>query len=124
MGDAFQRRYGSMDVLLEGRHEGRPDQRPDRGRREGLIESPDQRPDRPPRPKLTFQQVHQLEQGDCRCIITAAEGMRGTIFNLSVERIGRDRPSRFFRDGDAGDLAALVVRAGQWIESQKGGQQR
>lgn len=111
MGDAFQRRYGSMDVSVDGRRDGRRD-----GPRDGHRDRYD---DRPPRPKLTFQQVHQIEQGDCRCIITAAEGMRGTIYNFSVERIGRDRPSRFFRDGDAGDLAALVVQAGQWIESQK-----
>lgn len=113
MNDAFQRRYGHMDVSVDGLAPNRrDDRRDDRHRR-------DTRNERPQRPKLEFREVQSFEQNDCRCRITAAEGVRGTIYNFTVERVGRDRPSRFFRDGDAADLAALIVRAGQWIETQK-----
>lgn len=105
MSDAFQRRYGSIDVSVDGVAPSRRDTRNDR----------------PQRPKLEFREVHALEQRDCRCKITAAEGVRGTIYNFTVERAGRDRPSRFFRDGDAADLAALVIKAAEWIDAQKSG---
>ena len=111
MSDAFER-FSQLDVSVRDDRGGRPPPR-DRGPR------PNDR-DRGPRPKLEFREVNVLEQGDCRCKITVADGMHGKIYNFAVERVGRDRPSRFFRDRDAGDLAALVIQAGKWIENERG----
>lgn len=102
-------RFSQLDVSVR-------DDRRQYGRYEPQRE---QREQRGPRPKLEFREVEAFEQGDCRCRITMAEGMRGKIYNFAVERMGRDRPSRFFRDGDAGDLAALIIKAGNWIENER-----
>jgi len=101
--DAFQRRYGSIDVSVDGI----APQRHDRGRS-------DRGGDRP-RQKLEFREVACLEQGDCRCRITVAEGHQHPIYNFTVERQNRERPSRFFRDGDVDDLKAILVQAADWI---------
>lgn len=96
MGDAFER-HGKLDVLVTDRH----------------------RDARPPRPKLEFREVQVFENRDCRCRITSAQGHHGTIYNFTVERIGRDRPSRFFRDHDVAVLTELIDQAANWIDGQK-----
>ena len=111
-GDAFQRRYGSMDVSIEGAApRGPPPDRHDRGRPE--------RGEGRPRQKLDFREVASFEQGDCRCRITAADGYHGPIYNFTVERQNRERTSRFFRDRDVEDLTGLIAQANDWIESKK-----
>lgn len=107
--DDYQR-YGSMDVSIDGRA-------PDRQER-GRFDRGGDRP-RQPRQKLEFREVKSLEQGDCRCRITMADGRSGSIYNFTVERQNRDRTSRFFRDADIDDLTTLIVRATDYILDAK-----
>lgn len=104
--DAFQQRYGKIDVSVDGLREQQQQQQG----------SPR---DRPPRPKLEFREVAVLREGDCAVRITAADGKHGRIYNFTVERIGRDRPSRYFRDVDCRDLAGLVLKVPAWIDDAK-----
>ena len=110
MEEAFRR--GKMDVSIQG---SRPQQNrgdPPRGRPEHGNEQ------RPQRPRLEFTEQLCLEQGDCRCRVTAADGQLGRIYNFTVERQNRDRTTRFFREPDADDLVILVKRAADWIATQ------
>jgi hypothetical protein len=47
--------------------------------------------------------------------VTGAEGHGGMIYNFSLERSARERPSRFFRETDADDVKRLVEQATAWI---------
>jgi hypothetical protein len=112
-GDAFKRRYGKIDVSLDGIRQQDPNRHPD-PQQQRQQQQQQQR-----RPRLEFRELTTLQQGDCNCRITAAEGQHGRIYNFTVERMGRDRPSRFFRDTDGPDLAVLIERATAWIAKQK-----
>lgn len=125
MEDVFAR-YGKIDVSIDGRgdnpYRGDSQYRDNRGGGGGHGGYRNDRRDnngRPPRPRLEFTELICLEQGDCRCRITAADGQVGKIYNFSVERQNRDRTSRFFRETDANDLAIIVKRAADYIASQK-----
>ena len=115
MEDAFAR-YGRIDVSVDGqRRDNRGDRNRDRDRGR-----PERGNERPPRPRLEFTELLCLERGDCRCRITAADGYNGRFYNFTVERQNRDRPTRFFREGDADDLLALIKQTTEWIEQNRG----
>lgn len=118
MEDAFAR-YGRIDVSVDGQRQDRGRDRNEyRGRPERGNERGNDR--RPQRPRLEFTELLCLERGDCRCRITAADGYNGRFYNFAVERQNRDRPTRFFREGDADDLLALVKQAVEWIDTNRG----
>lgn len=61
-----------------------------------------------------------LTRGNVRLTITSNffDGEKTHSFDLS--RMLRDRPSRFFRAGDLGDLAAIADEAQQWLQDNAG----
>ena len=112
MEDAFAR-FGKIDVSIDGKAER---QSYGRGRPERDNRNQERRPQRP---RLEFTELICLEQGDSRCRITVADGHAGRIYNFTVERQNRDRPTRFFRESDAHDVVRLVQRAAEWIEAHR-----
>jgi len=68
------------------------------------------------RQPLRFEEVHVVEHGQTRGIITAADGERERVYSFSVERIIRDRGGRYFRPADFDDLSAVMQSIKHWFD--------
>lgn len=70
------------------------------------------------RAPLQFEEVFAAEEGQCRGVVTAADGEHDRVYSFTLERIVRERPGRYFRPMDFKDLTTVLTSIKQWFDSQ------